>query len=104
MKTLYEVINFTGSNGTSIGVEIDYRHKEISLVDINENGTRHYKKKNWVFGGRAISFMHGWNTIMKDMQEAVEFGQSRLQAYLDDETEEFAKDMVEFGLHVDIQK
>ena len=70
-------------DGIKVGVLINYRKKTISLID---NDT--LKRKQWLFAERGLEFMKSWKRIFNAMTEAVELAEEKLQAYVDEETEE----------------
>lgn len=67
--------------GIRVFVEIDYDAETISLVE-REQRSR-FKMKQWVFSGRTIGYMQGWQNILDAMKVAIECARIDLQKHLD---------------------
>lgn len=64
-----------------IHVEIDYDNQKISLVESNGS------LKRWVFAGRTLDYMKGWQNILAAMSFAVGKATEELSAHLDEHAE-----------------
>lgn len=66
-----------------VTVQIDYDNKTISLVEeTKEMGMPKYYKKSWVFTGRGLEFMQGWENILDAMKYAIKQASKELADYL----------------------
>ncbi len=70
-------------NGISVVVDIDFVKKTLSLVD--KSG----KQKPWVFTGRTLEYMEGWQAIFDAQKYAVKEATKVLQALSERDQEEF---------------
>lgn len=73
-----------------VTVKIDYNDSTISLV---ERELDNYVNKKWVFVGRGLEYMNGWQTILDAMKYAIEESSKELKAYQDAKLKE-KSDMV----------
>lgn len=67
-----------------VGVRIDYRKEQISLIDGNSEPER------YVFAERGVEDMDGWLDILKAVEYAITKARGELQSYLDERTKELA--------------
>lgn len=69
-----------------ITVKIDYDAETISLVEKecgrHVEGMPQYGNKNWVFVGRGLEFMQGWENILDAMKYAIKQASKELADYL----------------------
>jgi len=72
-----------------ITIKIDYDKEEISLVE-KETDRSHlqgmpspqYVNKSWVFVGRGLEYMQGWENILEAMKYAIKEASKELSSYL----------------------
>lgn len=67
-------------NGVGVFVKIDYMNEKISLREPNGNAGV-FKDKQWVFAGRGLEYIKGWNEILDAMKVAIAEGERRLKEY-----------------------
>jgi len=79
-------------DGISVIVKIDFKNKELSLVD------RDLKRKQWLFAERGLEYMHGWQRILEAMQYAIGEATKELQKRQDEDTVELMKLLVDRNL------
>lgn len=79
-----EVITYH-HKGISVMVEVNYDEGTISLVDKNPAINRGYVKtqdaKKWIFAGRQIEYMAGWQNILDAMKYAIEQATEALEKH-----------------------
>lgn len=75
--------------GKKIGVTIDYRQKQISLVEPDT-----LKRKNWLFAERGVKYINGWLNVLEAIESAITDAKERLEKYIEEEEEEKLKRIV----------
>jgi hypothetical protein len=71
--------------GVNITVKIDYDAKDISLVEGGggpECSATYWVAKKWIFAGRTLDYMVGWQNILDAMKYAIEEASGELESYL----------------------
>lgn len=63
--------------GITVKVRIDYDHEKISLLGPNDG------PKQWVFAGRQLEYMQGWQNILDAMKRAIESATAELRKHVD---------------------
>jgi hypothetical protein len=74
-----------------VTVKIDYNDSTISLV---ERELDNYINKKWVFVGRGLEYMNGWQTILDAMKYAIEEATKELEQYKRDKMKEKEEDVM----------
>ena len=72
--------------GITVGVQIDYVHKQISLVEVESNkGNQTIKVdgKQWLFKKRELEYMNGWRQILAAMESAIADAEAKLKAWVE---------------------
>ncbi len=57
--------------GIKIAVKINYDNGEVSLVENNVYDQRIWNDKHYVFAGRGLEYMKGWQNILDAMKYAI---------------------------------
>lgn len=70
MKRIHEVIEFE-HKGVKVLVKINHLKGEVSLVQNNGRNFNDVKDKNWIFVGRKLEYMAGWQEILDAMKYAI---------------------------------
>lgn len=77
--------------GVSVAVDIDLIKKTVSLVE-KQGGSFH--NKNWVFAGRELQYMAGWQLILDAMSYAIGQATTVLEEVEKRDQEEFTDMML----------
>ena len=64
-----------------VNVHVNYHEGTVSLIDHNPHNPSSVKAKQWIFGGRELEYMQGWQDILDAMKSAVEDATKRLKDY-----------------------
>lgn len=75
--------------GVKVTVEINFDKGTVSLVEYSNtsrNGMCHvdgaWRPKDWVFAGRTLGFMKGWQDIFEAMANATKLATEELSGYM----------------------
>ena len=93
-KKLVDVLTYT-KNGIDIDIKVDYRKREISLLDSLSN-----TEKSFIFANRGIEYMNSWLNILDAMRGAIIFGKSELENYVSEQSEVTQKRVVDLIINV----
>lgn len=74
-----------------IYVRIDYLNNKIDILEPVSLPDAKFKKKEWCFISRGVTYMQGWRNILEAISEATKDAQAKYEADLA-ENSKFAKE------------
>lgn len=77
-------------HSVNVAIRINFKDKTVSLVE-KDTHRENTEVKKWVFTGRGLEYMEGWQLILDGMKYAIGEATKELKEYVDKEKVEEAE-------------